>query len=421
MKITKRALALIAVLAFSLLAGSVGLPVFGVDMDSLQAKQQQLSADIAENEKKLAALGEEAKATQEYLDLYDQKMADQEELVESLNTQAAEYQRQADELSAATALTEQLVADGISDFRKRLRAMYMSQNDSLASVLAGSNSFYDILAAMEFIERVSERDNELITDLNEQIAGLKIQKTEREAVQTELENTLASANLEGQRLRQTYDEHAETLANEQALIEDYKANGEELERQAEQVEQEIEAFIIAEQKRLEEERKAREAEEARKKAEAEAAGRNFTKDTTGTYTSYSETGFIWPVPTVHNTTDGYGNRWIVEEQRSNFHKGLDITKPGCGGEAIVAAAGGTVIQAGDNRNGYGICVIIDHGNTISTLYAHMQQTVVSVGEVVAQGDTLGYIGSTGNSYGNHLHFEVRVNGQHKDPTAYVSY
>jgi murein DD-endopeptidase MepM/ murein hydrolase activator NlpD len=127
------------------------------------------------------------------------------------------------------------------------------------------------------------------------------------------------------------------------------------------------------------------------------------------------------VPTVHNTSDGYGSRWIIEEQQSDFHKGLDITKPGCAGEAIVASAGGTIIQAGNNNNGYGNCVIIDHGNNISTLYAHMSKTAVSVGAVVNQGETIGYIGNTGNSYGYHLHFEVRVRGQHTDPKKYVSY
>jgi murein DD-endopeptidase MepM/ murein hydrolase activator NlpD len=404
-----------AVLIFSCLSGSVG----AVDMDELTARQEQLTADISANESRLSALGEEARETEEYLAIYDEKMHAQEELVESLNAQIAEYQSQADAVAAEITDTELAVADGIADFRKRLRVMYMSRTDSLAAVLTGSGSFYDILVSMEFIERVSERDNDLITNLNEQIGALNDKKAELEVIEADLNGTLAEAQLESARLAQTYRDHQETLANKQAMIDDYTARGAELEAQAEQVEADIEAFIVAEQKRIEEERKAREAEEERKRKEAEEAGKRYQQQNTDDYVSYSDTGFIWPVPSVHSTTDGYGSRWIVEEQQNDFHKGLDITKPGCKGAEIVASAGGTVIQAGNNHNGYGNCVIIDHGNSISTLYAHMSETAVSVGEVVDQGETIGYIGNTGNSYGYHLHFEVRVNGQHTDPTKYI--
>ncbi|MDR0943668.1 MAG: peptidoglycan DD-metalloendopeptidase family protein [Ruminococcus sp.] len=404
---------------FSVFAGIA--PVSAEDMESLKARQQQLQNDIAANENKLNELGDSTRQTEEYLALYDEKMKNQEALVESLNEQAVILSGQNDELLKEIADTEVLVEKGIADFRKRLRAMYMSRSNSLASVLTGSTSFYDILVSMEFIERVAERDDALITGLNEQIDDLNTKKTELTEVRTELDNTIALANLEKQRLSSIYNEHSEALAREQALIDDYTARASELEAQSKQVEADIEAFIIAEQKRLEAERLAREAEEERRRQEALAAGNKYTEDNTGKYTSYSATGFIWPVPTVHNTSDGYGNRWIIEEQQSDFHKGLDITKPGCKGAEIVASAGGTVIQAGDNHNGYGRCVIIDHGNNISTLYAHMSETAVAIGEVVDQGETIGYIGNTGNSYGYHLHFEVRISGKHTDPKQYVSY
>jgi murein DD-endopeptidase MepM/ murein hydrolase activator NlpD len=390
-----------------------------VDMDDLKARQQELNNNITANEKKLADLGAEAKETEEYLRIYDEKMFAQEELVKSLDTEIAEYEAQAAAVADDIAHTEDDLKSGIEDFRKRLRVMYMSRTDSLASVLTGSGSFYDILVSMEFIERVSERDNELITNLNDQISELNIKKADLEAIEAELNITLSEAKLEAARLAQTYKEHQETLEMKQALIDDYTQRGEQLEAESAKNEAEIEAFIIAEQKRLEEERKAREAEEERKRREAEEAGKRFEADNSKNYTSYSNTGFIWPVPSVHSTSDGYGNRWIIEEQRNNFHKGLDITKPGCKGAEIVASAGGTVIQAGNNNNGYGNCVIIDHGNSISTLYAHMSETAVSVGQVVEQGKTIGYIGNTGNSYGYHLHFEVRVNGQHTDPVKYI--
>jgi murein DD-endopeptidase MepM/ murein hydrolase activator NlpD len=366
-------------------------------------------------------LGDSAKATEEYLTLYDEKMRNQEALLESLNGQITILEADITQKETDINNTEQAVEAGIAQFKARIRAIYVSGNDSLASVLAGATSFYDILAAVEFIERVAENDNAMIDDLNEQIAALEVQRDDLNQNHIDLENVIAEAETEKIRLKETYDGHAETLAMQQALIDDYKNNAAELERQQENVEREIEEFIKAEQERLAREEEARRAaEEAARKAALEA-GKNFETDDSGNYVSYSDTGFIWPVPTVRNTSDGYGNRWIVEEQRNNFHKGLDITKPGCKGEPIVASAGGTVIQASDSGNGYGKCVILDHGNKISTLYAHMSQTAVTVGQVVEQGETLGYIGSTGNSYGNHLHFEVRVNGQHTDPTEYIGH
>lgn len=135
----------------------------------------------------------------------------------------------------------------------------------------------------------------------------------------------------------------------------------------------------------------------------------------------SSVSMVWPCPTVLNMTDGYGYRTVDEEGgASDFHKGIDITKPGCEGEPIVAAASGTVIIASDTGNGYGTHVVIDHGGKLSTLYAHMSDCTVSVGDHVEQGQTIGHIGSSGYAYGKHCHFEVRVNGEHTNPLNYVS-
>jgi murein DD-endopeptidase MepM/ murein hydrolase activator NlpD len=405
-----------AVLTVSVLSSSV----YAESIEDLQKKQQELTAAIEENEKQIAALGEEAKQTEEYIRIYDEKMKAQEALVASLNNQIAIYDTDIQAVSANIKTTETEVENGIAKFRQRLRAIYISGNDSLSSVITGADSFYEILAGAEFIKRVAVSDDALIDKLNSEISSLNTDKSELEKLQAEMEDTLAAAKLEQSRLNQTYNQHSETLAMKQALIEDYSARGDELEKQEAAAEKAVEDFIKAEQERL-----AREAAEraAREKAAREAAERAGQKPPTPskTYTSYSNTGFIWPVPTVHNMSDGYGNRWIVEEQRSQFHKGIDITKPGCDGELIIASAGGTVIQAGNNSNGYGICVIIDHGDSVSTLYAHMKSTVTKVGAVVNQGDPLGYIGHTGNAYGSHLHFEVRVKGAHTEPLDYVSY
>ena len=134
-----------------------------------------------------------------------------------------------------------------------------------------------------------------------------------------------------------------------------------------------------------------------------------------------ELAMIWPVPTVRSITDGFGYRYVKETGKTAFHKGIDINRIGCKGEEIIAAADGVVTTASNTYNGYGIHVVIEHndGHT-STLYGHMCETTVSVGDEVKQGDVIGYIGNTGEAYGYHCHFEVRVDDEPVDPMDYVS-
>jgi murein DD-endopeptidase MepM/ murein hydrolase activator NlpD len=126
-----------------------------------------------------------------------------------------------------------------------------------------------------------------------------------------------------------------------------------------------------------------------------------------TITGPSVAGFIWPLNNA--VTSGYGPRW------GRMHTGIDID--GTTGEPIVASKGGTVIHAG-SMSGYGNAVVIDHGGGISTLYAHMSSIAVSGGSI-GQGQHVGNVGCTGSCTGDHLHFEVRVNGSPTDPMQYL--
>jgi murein DD-endopeptidase MepM/ murein hydrolase activator NlpD len=122
----------------------------------------------------------------------------------------------------------------------------------------------------------------------------------------------------------------------------------------------------------------------------------------------SALGFIWPV--AGTLTSNYGPRW------GRMHQGIDVAAPI--GRPIAAAAAGTVTVAGW-ENGYGQTVVIDHGNGITTVYAHQAAIGVSVGQSVAQGAIIGVVGNTGNSTGPHLHFEVRINGAATDPLPFL--
>ncbi|MBQ8183606.1 MAG: peptidoglycan DD-metalloendopeptidase family protein [Clostridia bacterium] len=136
----------------------------------------------------------------------------------------------------------------------------------------------------------------------------------------------------------------------------------------------------------------------------------------GSYTVYQTTGvFCWPVVNLYTVTSPYGHRSL------GYHRGIDISGANASGSLVVAGAAGTVTEAGWSTGGYGNYVKIDHGNGVETLYAHMldNSLMVSVGDVVQKGQTIGRVGNTGYSFGAHLHFEVRLNGNRLDPAPYL--
>ena len=124
--------------------------------------------------------------------------------------------------------------------------------------------------------------------------------------------------------------------------------------------------------------------------------------------SRSSSGFIWPVSGP--VTSPFGMRW------GRMHTGIDIADPA--GTPIHAAKAGEVIYAGW-LNGYGNTVVVDHGDGIATLYGHQSRLGSTEGQQLNQGDVLGFVGSTGHSTGNHLHFEVRINTKPVNPRPYL--
>lgn len=179
----------------------------------------------------------------------------------------------------------------------------------------------------------------------------------------------------------------------------------------------------AEQALLQAEEAARQAEESRRVAE-EAARQQEQEQYNNNNNSSS---FIWPAPGFSYITSGVGPRW------GGQHNGIDIGDAGIYGGAVVASRSGTVIIAENYcphdygksdscgcGGGYGRYVVIDHGDSYSTLYGHLSAAAVYAGQYVEQGDVIGYVGTTGWSTGPHLHFEIRINGVHQDPEQYVS-
>ncbi len=136
----------------------------------------------------------------------------------------------------------------------------------------------------------------------------------------------------------------------------------------------------------------------------------------GTYSVLQTTGyFCWPVVGLFTVTSPYGYRSL------GYHRGIDISGANASGSLVVAGASGTVTAAGWSTGGYGNYVIIDHGNGVETLYAHMldNSLMVNEGDKVTKGQAVGRVGNTGYSFGAHLHFEVRINGNRINPAPYL--
>ncbi len=498
------------------------------EISSLETRRSQLTEERQKLEAELNEYLDGAKAQDEYLKLYDEKMKVQEEEMYNLTKQISILNLKMEQLDKEIDVKQQEVDKGIADFRERLRAMYIAGNDTIAEVLAGSSSFYDMLARLEMVQRISQHDNEMISELCGKVQELDADKTALEEQRVLLDERKTEQTAALDKLRETYANHEETKkwyedqAAAQAqiteeMIEQENAAEEELQEFIRKQQAEVAVKMAEKKKKQEAERKAKE-EELKKAEESRAAeaaltatepetsavteapvdnydlptevttvpepeyfsettsvvtyddnydvwtpsegsydefGVNYVGETAAPestmrdddpYATYefgkvyydgeedtyddsssdkgygtsSNTGFIWPVPSVRNVTDGYGGRYFEEAGYNEFHKGIDINKPGCAGEPIVASAGGVVLTASNTGNGYGVHVVIDHGDGISTLYGHMESAAVSVGDEVQQGQVIGYIGKSGQATGYHCHFEVRIDGQHTDPNDYVS-
>ena len=266
-------------------------------------------------------------------------------------------------------------------FKTRARIMYENRTTSYLEVLLGATSFGDFLSRIEMIKEIVEYDKKV---LNERIESRnRIAKAKEEIAQTKAE---LEANLEG--LEVLREELNYRLETKQLLLDQLYQDEEEYKKAYEKAE--------AEEKKLQKELAAASA-----------------RDTT----VYTGTGkFLWPCPASSRITSNYGYRIHPVYKTKKFHSGIDV---GAGyGSAIVAVESGTVITA-TYGSGYGKYVVVSHGSGITTLYAHCSALLVKVGDKVTRGQTIAKVGSTGVSTGNHLHFEVRINGRPADPLTYV--
>ena len=294
-------------------------------------------------------------------------------------------------------------------FRARLRAMHEQGPVGYLEVLLHSASFMDMLVGFEHVRSIARHDQEVLTN--------RVAAEERfeDAVED-----LARLHRDLEVLAAQYDERIQTLEQiEKEQTATLMALHEDQENAAALLMME-EAHLIAigaELSGVQAQYQRALAEEARQLAIRQQQQRTAANAALLAERNNNFTGpFIWPIPTHHRVSSYFGSRPNPFNRRvTQHHSGIDIPAPT--GTRINAAYGGTVVLSGWS-GGYGLTVIIDHGGGYRTLYAHNIRNRVAVGDQVRQGQHIADVGSTGNSTGPHLHFEIIRNGTAVNPRIY---
>ena len=353
------------------------------EQQASQAKQEELKDQLAEAEAQQAAAQEKRQLLTQQLNAINAEIANIDAQISYYDGEIAQKEEERKEAEAREAEQYEL-------FCQRVRMMEEQGTVSYWSILFDSSDFSDLLDRIADVDAVMAYDNEVMDQL---IAT----REELERLQGELESARAEEQAAKEQQEAKKAEQQAKVAEAQALLDQINADVAEVNRQLaaeDAAAANLQAEIAKKQKQLEEERKQQ----------------NVTLPPTGS-------GYQWPLPSSCLTlTSAFGYRIHPISGQPHSHTGIDVSA--AGGTPIYAAKGGQVIMSeyGSGVNwSYGNFVVIDHGDGTTTLYAHMSSRAVSEGQMVTQGQTIGYVGNTGNSKGNHLHLEVRVNGQRVDP------
>lgn len=374
-------------------------PCFSIwaEDEDLQNQLSDIQGQMAVQEQKkneaeaiIGSVFERLRVIQEQLDAATKEYKD-------IADQLAQTQAQIDKTRARLA-EEQAKLEARQDvFRKRIRDIYMHGQLNYLDVVLGAKDFNDFANRVELLRRIIAADMELITSIREQ-------RDQIELMQQELEGELSRQQVLMDEAEKKKAEIEERKSEQQAILyqaENDKATAEQAYRELEDASASIGEML-----------RQRAAERA---AAAAAAAQGGGDDGGYSYQPVSGSGvFIWPVNGVITSEYGYRTHPIFGS--TIYHSGMDIGVDY--GTPVCAADSGVVVEA-DWISGYGYTVIIDHGNGLSSLYGHNESLNVSAGQSVSQGQVIAYAGSTGNSTGPHVHFEVRQNGDTVDPAAYL--
>lgn len=360
--------------------------VYAATESELKAQQSDLDDKIEQTASEIAGVKEnmteqlsQINDLNSEISTYDSEIAELEAKISELTTQIAEKEISIKEQEEKYATQKELLD-------KRLVALYETGSTSYLDMLLSSEDLSDFISKYYMVSTIAESDQELLT----QIETLKNQITEEKNT---LETSKAEIETSEQELTSKKTSLESSKSQKQAIVSSLSAEEKALEEQLEEFEED--------------------KKEIQSKLAALAAKKNITP------VAPSAAGYTSPLAgkTKSSITTGYG--------AYKGHTGVDFACSG--GTPVLAVKSGTVVistalrNSSGNYKSYGEYIVIDHNDGTMTLYAHMQSgsRMVSEGDTVSQGQQIGKVGSTGNSTGNHLHFEVRVNGKPVNPVSYL--
>ncbi len=393
----RRAIAVVGLALALALAASASAQTPESDKAAVDARIAALQAEIASSKAQEGVLTSQLSAVVAELEDAQAAVDTAQASVSTLEAELSAAQARLDELTALLARqtkrlerlqTEYAKAVGILE--ARVRAAYIDEPPDVLAFLVSASSFDEIIDSVELISRIGAQDRRIARQVEKaRVAAAAERKATigTRRLQAATVSVIGSRTEEARVARDRLAGDRDRLATVQDLKTSALSNTRET---REEYLREVEALA---------------AESAALAAQIRDAQEGAGSTGTG---QASAAGFIWPCDGV--VVSGFGMRW------GRMHEGIDI---GCAyGTPNRAAASGTVIYSGW-LGGYGNLVVVDHGNGLSTAYAHASSLLVGVGQSVSQGETVSLVGSTGNSSGPHLHFEVRVNGQAVDPLFYL--
>ena len=416
------------------------------DLENLKTQQSQVQEEKNETAAQLQNAQARVDEAISAIESLDQQIIEAEATIQELD-QAIEKNLEQLEIAKEDLLAAEVEeAYWYQALKQRIQMMYESGNVSYIEVMLKAESMSDLLSKWEYSKALAEKDQEIMAHLTESRERIESQKALIEEEERILEENRA--------IEQTHREELEVIKeekNKELYAVQQDADTLRLYQQhLDQVEAEIVAQIAETEKIIAEKEAAAKAaaekaaaekaaaekaaaekaaaekaaaeKAAAEKEAAEAAKKEQEQQQQQTPEStpapeVSSSGFLWPVAGYSYISSPFGNRISPISGAPEFHRGIDIPAPS--GTPIRAAAAGTVITACYNPS-YGNYVMVSHSDGYVTLYAHAVSLNVTVGQTVNAGDTVAFVGTTGDSTGNHLHFEVRLNGALMDPEAYVS-
>lgn len=400
--------------------------IFAAPVFSVHAEETK--EDVEQQKEEAQQAQEEANANAEkYQKKVDKLTAAVNELdkqATDISTQIVEKKQQAEDLQneideTQTKLAEAQVSEDnqYEAMKKRIQYLYEEGDVAYIDALMSSASFEDSLNKSEYVDQLSTYDqkqlNKLVKTKNDiaeyqqtlkdDLADVEKVKADLETKQADLDDVISQKNAE-------INKYSDDVEMQKALAAEYA-------KQESELDDKLAELARQEQQRLEEERKQREAEQQQQDNNGGSDNSGSDSDNSGSNNGGSTTDsgqFIWPVSGP--ITDYFGPRESPTAGASSNHMGIDI---GCSYGVPIAAADAGVVTVAEWGESGGNYVMIDHGNGFVTMYLHNSSLAVSVGDVVSQGQTIAYAGSTGYSTGTHCHFSVFLNGSYVNPLDYL--